>query len=102
MPRTYRDGARHGPFPHRTRLVQFETTFVSARVDDYQSNQLLGPLLSQLWVRWARSSSWFGLTLDPSKGIPAHRPRPTRRNPRTWEFEGFSVLRQDIGARGGI
>jgi hypothetical protein len=26
-------------------------TFVSARVGNYQSNQILGPLLSQLWVR---------------------------------------------------
>jgi len=27
------------------------STFVSARVGNYQSNQTLGPLLSQLWVR---------------------------------------------------
>jgi ABC-type transport system substrate-binding protein len=27
------------------------STFVSARVGNYQSNQTIGPLLSQLWVR---------------------------------------------------
>lgn len=30
---------------------RFETTFVSARVGDFQSNQVVGPLLSQLWVK---------------------------------------------------
>ena len=30
---------------------RFERTFVSARVGDFQSNQLVGPLLSQLWVK---------------------------------------------------
>jgi len=32
-------------------INQIETTFVSSRVGNYQSNQTVGPLQSQLWIK---------------------------------------------------